>query len=104
MLKLIISNKGRQYRFSIVKNEQLKVRHGVCFEDIIDAIDAGALLASVDHHNFKKYAHQQLYVVFFKEYVYLVPCLRESSDCVFLKTVIPSRKAKKTYLEKRKLS
>lgn len=39
-----------------------------------------------------------MYVVHVNLYVYLVPFVYESKNSVFLKTIIPSRKAKKQYL------
>jgi len=39
-----------------------------------------------------------MYVVEYEKYVYLVPFV-EDSEKVFLKTVIPSRKATKKYIE-----
>ena len=35
----------------------------------------------------------------FKNYAYLVPYVQENEDSVFLKTIIPSRKATKKYLK-----
>jgi len=43
------------------------------------------------------YAHQRMYVVAIEDCVYLVPYV-ESKDAVFLKTIIPSRKATMQYL------
>lgn len=48
------------------------------------------------HPNDEKYAHQRVFVVAIDEYVYLVPYV-ETEDEIFLKTVIPSRKATKQY-------
>lgn len=38
-------------------------------------------------------------MVLFKNYAYLVPYVQENEDSVFLKTIIPSRKATKKYLK-----
>lgn len=46
----------------------------------------------------EKYAHQRIFVVAIDDYVYLVPYV-ETEDEIFLKTVIPSRKATKQYFE-----
>ena len=46
---------------------------------------------------FRSYPGQQIHVIAIEEYVYLVPFV-ESEEEVFLKTIIPSRKATKSYL------
>ena len=43
------------------------------------------------------YAGQRIFVVRREDYVYLVPVI-EDEQTVFLKTIIPSRKATKEYL------
>jgi hypothetical protein len=58
---------------------------------------AGDILDTVDHPNQERYTGQQIHVIAVEEYVYLVPFV-ESDDEVFLKTIIPSRKATKSYL------
>lgn len=50
-----------------------------------------------EHPNKKLYPGQQIHVIEMEGYVYLMPFV-ESEDEVFLKTIIPSRKATKTYL------
>jgi len=58
----------------------------------------GCLLDVLEHPNQEKYKGQKVFVVQIDEYVYLVPFV-ETEDEVFLKTVIPSRKATKIYLK-----
>ncbi len=53
-----------------------------------------------DHPNQEKYPNQRIYFVVVDEYVYLVPHIVEK-DFIFLKTVIPSRKATKDYLKEK---
>ncbi len=48
-----------------------------------------------------KYPEQKIFVLSIDEYVYLVPYV-ESTEEIFLKTIIPSRKATKEYLGGRK--
>ncbi|GJM41287.1 MAG: hypothetical protein DHS20C20_15690 [Ardenticatenaceae bacterium] len=45
----------------------------------------------------EKYLNQRVFIVAVDEYAYLVPYV-ESDEEIFLKTVIPSRKATKQYL------
>jgi uncharacterized DUF497 family protein len=86
----------KTYRWNEEKNEQLKQSRGVSFEDIVLAIESGGLLDVLAHPNPKRYPNQKVLVVAVMEYVYLVPHVEES-DHIFLKTVIPSRKATRDY-------
>lgn len=79
------------------KNAILKTDRGVSFEDVVFHIMAGDILDTFDHPNQKRYPGQQIHVIAIEEYVYLVPFV-ESNEEVFLKTIIPSRKATKHYL------
>jgi len=79
------------------KNALLKAERGVSFEDVVFHIMAGDILDTVDHPNQERYPGQQIHVIAIEEYVYLVPFV-ESEEEVFLKTIIPSRKATMSYL------
>lgn len=78
------------------KNELLKKTRGIGFEEIIIAIEAGNILDVYDHPDQSNYPGQKIYVVEALDYVYLVPYVRDENG-IFLKTIIPSRKAKKIY-------
>ncbi len=52
-----------------------------------------------EHPNQEKYPNQSILVVSIENYVYLVPFVEEA-NYYFLKTVIPSRKATRDYLQK----
>lgn len=82
--------------WSIEKNEALKAERGVSFEDIVFHIFAGDIIDTFDHPNQEKYPGQKIHAIAVEEYVYLVPFV-ESDEEVFLKTIIPSRKATKLY-------
>lgn len=82
------------------KNELLKSERGVSFEDAIEAIIEGNVLEKADHSNKKKYPNQKIYILEIERYVYLVPFV-EDNEKIFLKTIIPSRKATKKYLIKK---
>ncbi len=87
------------FLFSPEKNSKLKEERCISFEEIIAAIEDGFLLDIIEHPNQAKYQKQKIYVVYAKEYVYLVPFVENAKDgCVFLKTIIPSRIAKQTYI------
>ena len=57
----------------------------------------GDLLDILEHPNPDRYGGQRIFVVQRDDYVYLVPFV-EDEHTVFLKTIIPSRKATKQYL------
>jgi hypothetical protein len=79
------------------KNRQLKAGRDVSFEEVVFCIEQGKLLDIVEHPNKERYEGQRIFVVI-RGYAYLVPFV-ESEHTVFLKTIIPSRKATKQYLK-----
>ena len=70
---------------------------GISFEDVAFYLLRGDILDDVEHPNVEKYPNQRLFVLNIYGYVYLVPYV-ETKDDIFLKTVIPSRKATKSYI------
>ncbi len=88
----------KPFRWNAEKNELLKLSRGVSFESIVVAIEADGLLDIVEHPSKTKYPKQRVLVVSFDGYVYLAPFIEEA-DYFFLKTVIPSRKATRDYLQ-----
>lgn len=86
----------KTYRWSEKKNERLKQSRGISFEDVVLAIESDGLLDVLAHPNPRRYPNQKVLVVAVMEYVYLVPHVEEP-DHVFLKTIIPSRKATRDY-------
>ena len=76
------------------KNEQLKLERGISFEEIVFHIEAGDVLLIEDHPNQDRYPGQRVLSVQIDDYVYLVPHVISESE-IFLKTIIPSRKATK---------
>ena len=87
----------KPFRWSPEKNATVKAERGVSFESIVVAIEAGGLLDILAHPNPAKYPRQRALVVACDNYAYLVPFVEED-DYFFLKTVIPSRKATRDYL------
>ena len=92
----------KTFHWNPQKNEQLKASRGVSFEDVVLAIESGGLLDIVEHPNSRRYPNQGVYVVAIASYVYLVPHVEEP-EYVFLKTIIPSRKAARDYGMRQKL-
>ena len=87
----------KYFTWDDTKNETLKTDRGVGFEEIVFHIERGDLLDTVEHPNQTRYRGQRIFVVKVDDYVYLVP-FAEDDTSVFLKTIIPSRKATKQYL------
>ena len=87
----------KPYVWDNEKNQWLITRRGVSFERIIALIGTDKLLDIVKHPNAEQYLHQKMFIVNIDEYAYLVPFV-ESEKEIFLKTIIPSRKATKKYL------
>ena len=81
------------------KNEHLKRERDISFEQIVIQIEEGKLHDILEHPNQQKYEDQQIFVVELNEYIHLVPFV-EDKEYVFLKTIIPSRKATKKYLKR----
>src|SRR5687768_10302311 len=103
------------------KNAKLRMERGIGFEKILFHIERGDLLDILEHPNPERYGGQRIFVVRSERNVHLVPfppsparfrrglrrglavALRAEADVedehtVFLKTIIPSRKATKEYL------
>ena len=85
------------YAWDNEKNEWLIEERNISFERVINLIENNELLDIVRHPNAEQYPHQKMFVVEIDEYAYLVPFV-ESDEEIFLKTIIPSRKATKKYL------
>lgn len=80
------------------KNELLKEERQISFEDVVFYIEQGFLLDVLEHPNQEKYQGQKIFVVQIDEYAYLVPFVEDERE-IFLKTIIPSRKATRKYLK-----
>ncbi len=88
----------KYYSWNQEKNELLQAERDISFEDIVLYIEKGFLLDVLEHPKPEKYPGQKIFVVKVEGYVYLVPFL-EKTDEIFLKAIIPSRKATKRYLK-----
>lgn len=87
----------KSFDWDDAKNAKLKADRGIGFEDIVFHIERGDLLETLEHPNPDRSPGQRIFVVRRDDYVYLVPFV-EDEYTVFLKTIIPSRKATKQYL------
>jgi len=79
------------------KNRKLIEERGISFEDVVFYLQSGGLLDDVTHPNAEKYSNQRMFIVAIEDYAYLVPYVEDEQD-IFLKTVMPSRKATRQYL------
>jgi hypothetical protein len=84
--------------WSTEKNIRLKAERGVSFEEVVSSMSNGGLLVVLDHTNKIQYPNQRMFVVRIRGYAYLIPFV-ETKHEVFLKAIIPSRKATRIYLE-----
>ena len=79
------------------KNQELIDTRDVSFEDVVFYIQRGQLLDDLSNPKQTKYPDQRIFIVEIDSYAYLVPYV-ENDEEIFLKTIIPSRKATKQYL------
>ena len=86
------------FEWSDDKNEKLKNERGISFEEVVFCIANGYILDIVPHPSQNKYPDQKMFIVNIDNYAYLVPFI-EKGEVIFLKTIIPSRKATKKYLK-----
>ncbi len=80
----------------VAKNEQLMAERGICFEAVVVTIETGELFDVLEHPNQARYPGQRILGFRLNGYVHLVP-YSESDDHLFLKTIIPSRRAQRLY-------
>ena len=85
------------FSWSIEKNQHLQAERNVSFEEVVFYIEHGNLLDIVEHPDQEKYKGQRIFIVNINDYAYLVPFV-ETENEIFLKTIIPSRKATTNYL------
>jgi len=86
----------KTYNWNPEKNQLLIRERGISFERIVFEIASGNELAVLEHTNQNKYPGQKISMVQGDDYVYAVPFIEDNAE-IFLKTIIPSRKATKQY-------
>ena len=87
-----------EFRWDNRKNLKLIAERNISFEDVIEAFTDNRILTIEKHPNETRYPGQMIVIVEIDGYAYLVPFIYEDEKTVFLKTIIPSRKASKKYL------
>ena len=78
-------------RWDQEKNERLKSKRGVSFEELMQAEVIGDFLND-------KRDNQRMLFVLYHDYVWVVPYVERGGE-VFLKTAFPSRKFMRLYLK-----
>ena len=89
------------FRWDNAKNEWLKKNRGVSFEEVVILMEREDVLEIIEHPNQDKHPGQRIAIIRINAYAYLVPYVQEG-DAIFLKTIIPSRKATNQYLRTQK--
>lgn len=85
-----------RYEWNPDKNEWLKRERRISFEQIVFHLSQGDIWKTADHPDQATYPGQKIYFVIVDDYIYLVPYVIEE-EYIFLKTIIPSRKATRDY-------
>lgn len=85
------------FNWNADKNRTLMKQRGVSFEQVLLALQNGDLLDDGRHPNRDKHPNQRMFIVEIHDYAWLVPYV-ENDDEIFMKTVIPSRKATRHFL------
>jgi hypothetical protein len=85
-------------RFYETKNQTLIATRGVSFTEVLVRIKSYDLLANKVH---PRRLSQRIYIIKIEQYAYVVPYVVDHQKKeIFLKTIYPSRKFTKLYLNK----
>ncbi|MDA0847694.1 MAG: BrnT family toxin [Proteobacteria bacterium] len=90
---------SKNYNWNTEKNQMLIQERGISFERIVFEISMGNEVAVVMHPNQDKYPGQMISMIEVDDYIFLVPFIETESE-IFLKTIIPSRKATRQFRSK----
>jgi len=75
------------------KNEILKARRGISFEEIAFRIESGHILGIEENPG---RSNQKIYILEIGNYAFIVPFVEKDNE-IFLKTAFPSRRYTKRY-------
>ncbi|MFA6569038.1 MAG: hypothetical protein WCS96_12570 [Victivallales bacterium] len=89
-----------RYEWNPEKNKLLKRERNISFEQIIFHLSKGDIWKISEHPDQVNYPGQKIFFVIVDGYIYMVPYVI-GKGTTFLKTIIPSRKATKTYKEEK---
>ncbi len=79
--------------WSYDKNELLKVKRGISFEEIAFLIESGKILSIEEN---PRRPDQKIYILEIEGYAFIVPFVENDNE-IYLKTTFPSRKYTKRY-------
>ena len=88
---------AKPIRWNAEKNVELMRERFISFEEVLSCVEQGGLLAVLDHPNRLRYPNQRIWVMRVRGYAYLVPLVESQSE-IFLKTIMPSRKATRQFM------
>lgn len=75
------------------KNEILKAKRGISFEEIALLIESGYILGIEENPG---RSNQKIYILEIENYAFIVPFVEKENE-IFLKTAFPSRKYTRRY-------
>ena len=75
------------------KNEILKAKRGISFEEIAFLIESGQILGIEENPG---RSNQKIYILELENYAFIIPFVEKDNE-IFLKTAFPSRKYTKRY-------
>ncbi len=82
------------------KSTLLRSSRGIGFEEVVNNINEGHILAVIEHPNKQKYPNQKIYIIDFDDYIYCIPFI-EDNEKIFLKTIYPGRKYTNKFLKEK---
>lgn len=85
--------------WDVEKNEKLKEEREIGFEEVAAAMIEGKVLATIPHPNKKRYPGQRIFIIELHDYIYVIPFVEDEKK-IFLKTIFPSRKYTRDFIEK----
>jgi len=83
------------------KNAWLREYRRISFDEIVVHLGRGDVWKTSLHPNPEQYPHQSIAFVIVDEYIFLVP-FDVVGDLIHLRTIIPSRKATRQYLQEKR--
>jgi uncharacterized DUF497 family protein len=81
------------------KATKLRLERNIEIEDIVDIIIEKKYIDILEH---PKREGQQIFILEYRDYIHVVPCVIDKDDNIIIKTVFPSRNFHKIYKEKLK--
>ena len=93
-------SENMKYDWNPEKNDWLKKERKLSFEQVVFHLSQGDVWKVADHPDQKKYPGQKIYFVIIEDYIYMIPHVIKK-EFIFLKTIIPSKKATKAYKKER---